>query len=107
MEHSRKKKINRVILWAILGAVIILWCGGVIPKQIARLAGTHYVRTHFPEMQFTCTGVEWAQVYGDYLISFTARDGSTYSCVIAPALFPVSLRQGRFAIESDYAENYK
>ncbi len=107
MEHSKKKKINRVILWAILGAVIILWCGGVIPKQIARLAGTHYARTHFREMQLTCTRVEWAAVYGDYLITFTAHDGSMYNCVIAPAIFPVSLRQGLFAIESDYAENYK
>lgn len=92
---------------AIIGIIAALWLGGVIPKQIAEIAGTNYVQTHFPEMQFKCTGVEYADVYGDYLISFTAKDGTPYSCVIGPEFLPISMGQGLFAIESDYEEHYK
>ena len=107
MEYIRRKKAKRIIPLIILGVIAILWCSGAIPKQIARIAGTYYVRTHFPEMQLSCTGVKWAEAYGDYLISFKALDGSEYGCVIGPAYFPVSIGQGRFAIESDYAEKLK
>lgn len=54
-----------------------------------------------------CTDVEWADTYGDYLITFNGTDESVYSCVIGPKYLPVSLGQGLFAIESDYAKNYK
>ncbi len=92
---------------AIIGIIAALWLGGVIPKQIARISGTSYVEKHFPEMQLECTGVEYADVYGDYLISFQDKDGNTYSCVIGPEYLPISLGQGLFAIESDYAEKYE
>ena len=58
-------------------------------------------------MQLERIGVEWADVYGDYLITFKGIDENTYSCVIGPKYFPVSMGQGLFAIESDYTENYK
>lgn len=80
-----------------------LWFTGIIPKQIARVSGTNYVKQHFPEMQLECVGVEYADVFGDYLISFKDKHGNAYSCVIGPKLFPVSMGQGLFAIESDYA----
>jgi len=54
-----------------------------------------------------CTDVEWADTYGDYLITFNGTDESVYCCVIGPKYLPVSLGQGLFAIESDYAKNYK
>lgn len=88
----------------ILAVAVVLWLTGVIPKQIAKISGESYVNHHFPEMQLKCTDVEWAAVYGDYLITFKDGDGNTYSCVIGPRFFPISLGQGLFAIESDYAE---
>ena len=90
-----------------LGNIAVLWLGGIIPKQIAKISGTNYVNKHFPEMQLECTGVEWASVYGDYLITFQDTDENIYSCVIGPSFFPTSLGQGLFAIESEYAENYQ
>ena len=86
--------------------IVLLWVSGIAPQMIAKAAGTHYVSEHFPELELKCTGVEWSNVFGDYLISFDGKNDKTYSCVIYPMLFPVSLGQGLFAIESDY-EEYK
>lgn len=58
-------------------------------------------------MQLECVGVEYADAYGDYLITFKGTNENTYSCVIGPTYFPVSMGQGLFAIESDYAAYYK
>ena len=100
----KKKWIIAAVVIFLIGA---MWLGGLIPKQIARIAGTAYVTEYFPEMELECTGVEWANVYGSYLITFSDGADKTYSCVIGPQMFPVSLGQGLFAIESDYSGNYK
>ena len=101
------KKNKWIITSVIIVIVSILWLGGIIPKQIAKISGTNYVREHFPEMQLECVDVEYAEVYGDYLISFKDKDGNSYGCVIGPVLFPTSLGQGLFTISDYYAENYK
>jgi len=101
------KKKKWLIPIVIIGVIIVLWFTGIIPKQIAKISGTTYVNEHFPEMQLECVGVEYADVFGDYLIEFKEKDGNTYSCVIGPSLFPCSLGQGLFEIQEYYAENYK
>ena len=101
------KQKSWVIPLVILGVILVLWLAGIIPKQMAESFGTSYVNNHFPEMQLECIGVEYADFYGDYLITFKGTNENTYSCVIGPKYFPVSMGQGLFAIESDYAEYYK
>ena len=101
------KKKKWLIPIVIIGGIIVLWFTGIIPKQIAKISGTTYVNEHFPEMQLECVGVEYADVFGDYLIEFKEKAGNTYSCVIGPSLFPCSLGQGLFEIQEYYAENYK
>lgn len=101
------KKKKWIIPIIIITVVAALWLTGIIPMQIAKISGTNYVKTHFPEMQLECVGVEYADVFGDYLISFKDKDGNQFSCVIGPEFLPVSLGQGLFNIESYYAENYK
>ena len=101
------KKKKWLIPVAIIGVIMVLWFTGIIPKQVAKIFGTSYVNNHFPEMQLECVGVEYADVYGDYLITFKGTNENTYSCVIGPKYFPVSMGQGLFTIECDYAESYK
>ena len=101
------KQKKWVIPIVIIGVLVVLWFAGIIPKQIAKSFGTSYVNNHFPEMQLECVGVEYADAYGDYLITFKGTNENTYSCVIGPTYFPVSIGQGLFAIESNYAEYYK
>jgi hypothetical protein len=97
--------------WLIPAIVVLimtaLWLTGMIPTQIAKIAGTSYVRKHFPEMELVCIGVEYADVFGDYLIAFKDKNGEIYSCVIGPELFPVSIGQGYDVIVGAYEENYK
>ena len=69
-ERDCMKKKKWLIPIAIIGIIIVLWFTGIIPKQIAKISGTNYVNKHFPEMQLECVGVEYADVYGDYLITF-------------------------------------
>ena len=101
------KKNQWKILILVFAVVILLWTIGMIPKGIARLSGTSYVKQHFPEMKLKCIGVEYADVFGDYLIAFEGKDGNRYSCVISPKILPVFLGQGLSEIESDYEEYCK
>ena len=101
------KKKKWAIPIVIISVIIILWFTGIIPKQIAKISGTNYVNEHFPKMQLEYVGVEWADVYGDYLITFKDPDENTYSYVIGPKYLPISMGQGLFSIESYYEENYK
>ena len=101
------KKNQWLIPVLIFTVIILLWTIGIIPKGIARLAGTIYVKQYFPEMELKCTGVEYADVFGDYLIEFEAKNGNRFSCVISPKILPISLGQGLSEIESDYEEYCK
>lgn len=101
------KKQKWAVPIVIIGVIIMLWFTGIIPKHIAKISGTNYVNEHFPEMQLEFVGVEYADTYGDYLITFQDTSENTYSCVISPKYFPVFMGQGLFAIESDYTRHYK
>lgn len=83
-----------------------LWFSGIVPEWIARIAGTSYVKKTFPEMQLECINIEYADVYGDYLILFEDKDGNTYGCTIGPALFPIKLGQGLYSMEEYYSNYY-
>lgn len=96
-----------MILGVILVLILALWLTGIIPMQIAKIAGTSYVSNHFPEMELECIGVEYADVFGDYLIAFQDKKGNRYSCVIGPELLPITLGQGLPVIEAEYETNYK
>ena len=108
-ERCAKKK-KRLIALVVIGIIVGLWFGesAIIPRVIAKISGKNYMQEHFPEMKLQCLDVEWADVYGSYLIRFRDPSDSTYySCVMGPKYFPVSIGQGLIAIENDYVEKYK
>lgn len=43
-----KKKIIISILVVVILLIIILWFSGIIPKQIAKIYGTNYMKKYFP-----------------------------------------------------------
>ena len=103
---SVKKKYWLIPLLTIV-IVAGLWFGeySIIPRQIA---GTVYVKEHFPEMKLQCVGVNSADSYGNFtIILWDRRDSTYYPCLIGPKYFPVSIGEGLSAIESDYVEKYK
>ena len=97
-----KKKI--LIICSII--LVALWFSGIIPKQIARIYGTNYMKKNFLEMKLEFVNIEWNKYYGDYIITFKDKDNQSYGCVIGPKFLPISIGQGRFAIEETYKEKY-
>lgn len=103
-----KKKIiiiSIVIILVIL-LIVVLWFNGIIPMQIAKVYGTIYMRSHFPEMHLKYEGIEWSPYHESYIIHFKDKDNEGYGCVIGPKYFPVNIGQGIFAIEEKYRQNY-
>ena len=100
-----KKKIL-IICSIVIIVLIALWFTGVIPKQIARIYGTDYMKNNFTKMQLEYVDIEWNKYFGNYIITFKDKENQKYSCVIGPKYFPISIGQGKFAIEEIYKEKY-
>lgn len=100
-----KKKIL-IICSIVIIVLIALWFTGVIPKQIARIYVTNYMKNNFPEMKLEFVNIEWNKYYGDYIITFKDKENEKYSCVIGPKYLPISIGQGIFSIEEAYKDSY-
>jgi hypothetical protein len=99
-------KKNLIIIGILVLVIIVLWFGGVIPKQIGKIYGIKYMKNNFPEMQFEYVNIEWNKYYGDYIITFKDKENGSYSCVIGPKYFPISIGQGLNVIMENYQEKY-
>jgi hypothetical protein len=95
-----------IIIGILVLVIIVLWFGGVIPKQIGKIYGIKYMKNNFPEMQFDYVNIEWNKYYGDYIITFKDKENGSYSCVIGPKYFPISIGQGLNVIMENYQEKY-
>lgn len=102
----KKKSLIIIIVAIILLLVIALWIQGFIPKQIAKIYGSAYMKINFPKMGLEYVNIEWSKYHGDYIITFKDKENQNYGCVIGPKYFPVSLGQGIFAIKEKYNEKY-
>ena len=100
------KKRILIITGILVLVIIVLWFGGVIPKQIGKIYGTKYMEDNFPEMQFEYVNIEWNKYYGDYIITFKDKENESYGCVIGPKYFPISIEQGLNTIMETYQEKY-
>lgn len=100
------KKSIVIIVLAVVLLVSVLWLGGIIPKQIAKVYGTKYMKDNFGEMQLEYVDIEWNKYYEDYIIKFKDKEGQDYGCVIGPKYLPISIGQGINAIMETYQEKY-
>lgn len=100
------KKSIVIIVLAVVLLVSVLWFVGVIPKQIAKVYGTKYMKDNFEEMQLEYVNIEWNKYYGDYIITFKDKENKNYGCVIGPKYFPISMGQGINEIMETYQEKY-
>lgn len=102
----KKKNLIIIIVAIILLLVIALWVQGLIPKQIAKIYGSAYMKINFPKMGLEYVNIEWSKYHGDYIITFKDKENQNYGCVIGPKYFPISLGQGLFEIKENYNEKY-
>ena len=104
MKNKRKNII--VVVSFVLVIILVLWINGIIPKQIAKISSTIYLKKKFPKMQIEYINIEWASSFGDYIITFKDQNSELHSFCIGPKYFPVNLGQGMFGFEETYREKY-
>lgn len=100
------KKSIIIVTFAVVLLISVLWLGGLIPKQIAKVYGTKYMSDNFPKMQLEYENIEWNKYYGDYIITFKDKENQNYGCVIGPKYLPISIGQGINLIMDTYQEKY-
>ena len=65
-----KKRIIIVTIIMVLVIIFGLWVSEIIPKQIARISATNYLKKNFPEKQYEYVDIEWSSSFGGYSIRF-------------------------------------
>ena len=101
---------KRIIITAIILILIIisaLWISGIIPKQIAKICATNYLKKNFPDKQYEYVDIEWASSFGGYSIKFKDEKGKEVGFIMPYKYFPISVGQGSFALEDSYRIEYK
>lgn len=78
----------------------------IIPKQIAKICATNYLKKNFPKAQLEYVDIEWNPSYGGYLIRFKDKNNKIHSFIINNKYFPIKLGQGVFAFREEYTERY-
>lgn len=102
-----KKKIIIVTIILILVAILGLWFSGIIPKQIAKISATNYLKKNFPKIQLEYVDIEWSSSFGGYSIKFKDENNETYSFIMNNKYFPIALGQGLFGFEEKYRDKYE
>ena len=100
---------KRIIIVTIIIIVIILglWISGIIPKQIARISATIYLKNKFPEKQYEYVSIEWSSSFGGYSIRFKDENSKIVVFIMPNKYFPISPGQGIFALEESYRIEYE
>lgn len=102
-----KKKIIIVTIISILVIILGLWISGIIPKQIARISATNYLKKNFPKIHLEYVNIEWSSSFGGYSIKFKDENNEIYSFIMNNKYFPVTLGQGLFGFEEKYRDKYE
>ncbi len=99
-----KKKGVIIAIIIILAVVLGLWISGIIPKQIAKISATNYLKNNFPKRQVEYVDIEWDSDYDVYLIKFKDKNNKMYAFTMKNKYFPSNLVE---LISSKFEESYK
>ena len=102
-----KKKVIKVGIVVFVIVILCLWISGIIPKQIARIYATNYLKRNFPKAELEYVDMEWASAFGDYVIYFKGKDDYSHGFIIGPKYFPVQFGQGFDGFKENYKEKYE
>lgn len=102
-----KKRNIIVATIVILLIVLILWISGIIPKQIARISATYYLKKNLPKKQFEFVDIVWFSSFDGYSIKFKDENGKEFGFIMNNKYFPINPGQGTFALEESYRIEYE
>ena len=100
-----KKRIIIVTIILTLVVIVGLWASGIIPKQIAKICATNYLKKNFSKAQLEYVDIEWSSSYGGYLIRFKDENNKIHSFIINNKYFPIKLGQGYSHLEKNIQKN--
>ncbi|MBO5478890.1 MAG: DUF4362 domain-containing protein [Clostridia bacterium] len=103
---NKKRSITFVVVLMIL-IILTLWISGIIPKQIARISATQYLKKNFPEKQYEYVDIEWSSSFGGYSIKFKDENDKIVGFIMNNKYFPISPGQGTFGLEDSYRVEYE
>lgn len=101
-----KKRIIIITMLVILIIILALWISGIIPKQIARVSATSYLKKNFPKMQLEYIDIEWSSSFGGYLLRFKDQNNEIHGFLMNNKYFPLNIGQGLFGFEEEYRAKY-
>ena len=101
-----KKRIIIMTIVLIIICVLALWISGIIPKQIARVSATNYLKKNFPEMHLEYIDIEWSSSFGGYFIRFKDPNDKIHGFLMNHKYFPINIGQGLFGFEEEYREKF-
>ena len=101
-----KKRIMKITILVILIVILALWISGIIPKQIARVFATNYLKKNFPKMQLEYVDIEWSSSFGGYSIRFKDQNDEIHGFLMNNKYFPTNIGQGLFGFEEEYRAKY-
>lgn len=102
-----KEKIVILTIFLIILIVTGFWISGIIPKSIARIVATNYLKNNFPKKQFEYVGIEWSSAFDGYSIKFKDEKEKEVGFIMNNKYFPIDVGQGIFAIEEDYRKEFE
>lgn len=102
-----KKRVFIVTIIIILAMILVLWTSGIIPKQIARISATNYLKKNFPKIQLEYVDIEWSSSFGGYSIKFKDENNKIYGFIMNNKYFPISLGQGLYGFQDNYRVEYE
>lgn len=102
-----KKRAFIVTIIIILAIILVLWTSGIIPKQIARISATNYLKKNFPKIQLEYVDIEWSSTFGGYSIRFKDENNKIYGFIMNNKYFPISLGQGLYGFQDNYRVEYE
>lgn len=102
-----KKRIIVVTIIIILVVILGLWISGIIPKQIARISATNYLKKNFPEKQYEYVDIEWSSSFGGYSIRYKDENDEIVGFLMNNKYLPITPGQGTFGLEDSYRIEYK
>ena len=102
-----KKKIVILTIFLIILIVTGFWISGIIPKSIARIVATNYLKNNFPKKQFEYVGIEWSSAFDGYSIKFKDEKGKEVGFIMNNKYFPIDVGQGIFAIQEEYRKEFE
>lgn len=102
-----KRRIIIITIIIILVVILGLWISGIIPKQIARVSATNYLKNNFSEKQYEYVDIEWSSSFGGYSIRFKDENDKIVGFLMNNKYFPINPGQGTFGLEDSYRVEYE